>query len=155
RSDDQVSRVEDLVANGAGDGDHGQEIGTGDLHVEAGNRQLALGLADVGSVHQELRGDSHGERVQVQVDVFLDGSSGVACDNVGVATEEIVDPVLGLDDVLPDDQPFALVLANLGQETLDGELGEAGGILHSLGEPQALLLKLDDVVEVLEPFIER
>ncbi len=50
RSDEQISWVEGLVANAGGDVQLGKEVGPGDLHVEPGSLQLALGLADVGSV---------------------------------------------------------------------------------------------------------
>ena len=57
-----------------------------------------------------------------------------AFDRLREATEEEVDTVLGLDDVLIDDQLFALVLANLGQETLDSQVGAAGCFLPGLGD---------------------
>ena len=57
--------------------------------------------------------------------------------------------------VLIDDQLFALVLANLGLETLDSQLGAAGCFLPGLGDLEALLLKLDDLIQILKPFVER
>ena len=78
-----------------------------------------------------------------------------AFDRLREATDEEVDTVLDLDDVLLDDQLFALVPANLGQETLDSQLGAAGSFLRGLGEPQVLLLKRDDVIQILKPFVER
>ena len=78
-----------------------------------------------------------------------------AFDRLREAIDEEVDPVLDLDDVLLDDQLFALVLANLGQETLDGQLGAAGCFLLGLGDLEALLLKLDGLIQSLEPFVER
>ena len=45
-----------------------------------------------------------------------------ALDRLRIATAEEVDPILGLDDPLVDDQFFALVLADFGQETLDRAL---------------------------------
>src|SRR5262249_18405937 len=77
-----------------------------------------------------------------------------ACDRLRESTGEEVDPVLDLDDVLVNDPLFALVLANLGLETLDSQVGAAGKFLRELGESQALLLKRDDVIQILEPFVE-
>ena len=68
RSHEQILRVEGLVADAAGDVQPGKEVGPGDLHVEPGSRQLALGLADVGSVLKQLRGHSHAQRVKVQIE---------------------------------------------------------------------------------------
>src|SRR5262249_23641628 len=130
RSQEQILWVECLVANAAVDDRLGKEVGPGDLDVEPGRRQLALGLADVGSVQKELRGHSYAQRGQVQIDEI----PGPAFDPHRVAAEEEVDLVLDLDDVLPDDQLLALVLANLGLETLDRQLGAAGSFLHRLGE---------------------
>ena len=65
---EQISWVEGLVANAGGDDQLGKEVGPGDLHVEPGSRQLALGLADVGSVLKQLRGHSHAQRVNVQIE---------------------------------------------------------------------------------------
>ena len=59
------------------------------------------------------------------------------------------------DDVLVNDQLFALVLANLGQETLDSQLGAAGCFLLGLGDLEASLLKRDDAIQILNPFVER
>ena len=82
-------------------------------------------------------------------------SRGHAFDRLREATDEEVDPVLGLDDLLVDDQLFALVLADLGLEPLDGQLGAAGRFLPGLGDLEALLLELDDLIQVLEPLVER
>ena len=126
-------------------------MGPGDLHVEPGSRQLALGLADVGSVLKQLRGHSHAQRVNVQIEE----SRGHAFDRLREAIDEEVDTVLDLDDLLPDDQLFALVLANLGLETLDSQLGAAACFLLGLGDLEALLLKLDGFIQSLKPFVER
>ena len=56
---------------------------------------------------------------------------------------------------LPDDQLLALVLANLGQETLDTQLGAAGSFLLGLGDLEALLLKRDGSIQILKLFVER
>ena len=71
----------------------------------------------------------------------------MAFDRLRVATDEEVDTVLGLDDLLPDDQLLALILANLGQETLDSQLGAAGNCLLGLGDLEALLLKRDGSIQ--------
>ena len=63
--------------------------------------------------------------------------------------------VLELDDVLLDDQFFALVPAYLGQKSLDSQLGAAGKLLRRLGKSQVLLLQRDDVIQVLKPLIQR
>ncbi len=47
-------------------------------------------------------------------------------DRLREAIDEEVDTVLGLDDVLIDDQLFALVFANLGLESLDRQVSAAG-----------------------------
>ena len=93
--------------------------------------------------------------MQLQIDELLDDLRSHAFDRLREATGEEVDPVLDLDDILLDDQLFALVPANLGQETLDSQFGAAGGFLRGLGEPQVLLLKRDDFIQILEPFVER
>ncbi|MGA7495156.1 MAG: hypothetical protein WBX00_00340 [Isosphaeraceae bacterium] len=49
------------------------------------------------------------------------------------ATGEEVDPVLDLDDLLVNDQLVALVLANVGLETLDCQLGALGRFLLGNG----------------------
>ena len=46
-------------------------------------------------------------------------------------------------------------LANLGLETQDSQLGAAGCFLPGLGDLEALLLKLDDLIQILKPFVER
>ena len=51
-------------------------------------------------------------------------------DRLREAIDEEVDTVLGLDDVLIDDQLLALVLANLGQESLDRPGRAAGCFLN-------------------------
>src|SRR5262249_17418503 len=145
------SGVEGLEANAGGDVQPGIEVRPRDLNVEPGGCQLALGLADVGSILKQLRGESQAERVQVQVEE----SFRVAFYGLRKATEEKVDPVLDLDDLLIDDQLFALVLANFGLETLDRELGVAAGRLLGPGDLEALLLKRDGSIQVLEPFVER
>ena len=89
--------------------------------------------------------------MQVHIDEF----TGIAYDRLRVATEPKVDTVLELDDVLVHDQPFALVLANLGQESLYSQFGALGCSHLGLGDLQAILLKRDDVIQVLEPFVER
>ena len=131
RSEEQIFWVEGLVANAGGDVQLRKEVGPGDLHVEPGSRQLALGLADVGSVLKQLRGHSDAQRVNVQIE---ESPRTVAFDRLREAIDEEVDTVLDLDDVLLDDQLFALVLANLGLETLDSQLGAAGGFLLGLGD---------------------
>src|SRR5271166_3385297 len=93
--------------------------------------------------------------MQLQIDELIDGLPGPAFDRLREATDEEVDPILDLDDILLDDQLFTLVPANLGEETLDSQLGAAGCCLRRLGEPQALLLKRDDVIQILQPFVER
>ena len=60
--------------------------------------------------------------------VQIEESRRIAFDRLREATDEEVDAVFGLDDILPDDQLLALVLANFGQETLNTQLG-------ALGEP--------------------
>jgi len=55
-----------------------------------------------------------------------------AFDRLRKATGEEVDPVLDLDDLLLDDQLFALVLANVGLETLDRQVSAAGCLLLAL-----------------------
>ena len=57
--------------------------------------------------------------MQFQIDELIDGFPSPTFDSLREATDEEVDPVLNLDDVLFHDQLFALVPANLGQETLD------------------------------------
>ncbi len=93
--------------------------------------------------------------MQLQIDELFDGLQGHAFDRLWEATGEEVDPVLDLDDVLLDDQLFALVPENLGLETLDSQVGATCEFLRGLGEPQVLLLKRDDLVQVLEPSVER
>ena len=88
--------------------------------------------------------------MQVQIDEL----PSTAFDRLREATEEEVDPVLDLDDVLLDDQLFALVPANLGLETLDSQVGAAGCFLPGLGDLEASLLKRDDSIEILKPFVE-
>ncbi len=78
-----------------------------------------------------------------------------AFDRLREATGEEVDPVLDLDDLLLNDQLVALVLANVGLETLDCQLGAAGCFLPGLGDLEALLLKLDGLIQNLKPFVER
>ena len=78
-----------------------------------------------------------------------------AFDRLREATDEEVDTVLGLDDVLLDDQLFALVLANLGLESLDRQVGAAGCFLPGLGDLEASLLKRDDSIQILKPCVER
>ena len=78
-----------------------------------------------------------------------------AFDRLREAIDEEVDTVLDLDDVLLDDQLFALVLANLGLETLDSQLGAAARLPSWPWRPQALLLKLDGFIQILKPFVER
>ena len=73
----------------------------------------------------------------------------------GKRLSEEVDTVLGLDDLLPNDQLFALVLANLGLETLDRQRGAAACFHLGLGDLEALLLKRDDLIQSLKPFVER
>ena len=51
-------------------------------------------------------------------------------DRLREAIDEKVDTVLGLDDVLIDDQLLALVVANRGQETLDIQ-GRCRGLLET------------------------
>ena len=71
------------------------------------------------------------------------------------AIDEVVDTVLGLDDIRPDDQLLALVLANLGLETLDSQQVAAGRIRAGLGDLEAVLVKLDNSIQVLKPSVER
>src|SRR5262249_41648431 len=66
-----------------------------------------------------------------------------------------VDTVPDLDDILNDDQPSGLVLANLGLEPLDSQQVAAGCLHLGVGDLEASLEKLDDIIQVLEPFIER
>ncbi len=148
---EQISQAEGLEADAAVDHQLRKEVDPGDLHVEPGSRQLALGLADIGSVLEQLRGHSYAQRVNVQIVE----SRRHAFDRLRVAIDEEVDPVLGHDDVLINDQLFALVPLNLGLETQDTQLGAAGGFLPGLGDLEALLLKLDDLIQVLKPFVER
>src|SRR5208282_4710248 len=98
-----------------------------------------------------LRGRSYSQRMQLQIDEF----PSPALDRLREATEEEVDTVLDLDDLLLDDQLFALVLANLGLETLDRQVGAAGCRLPGLGDLEASLLKRDDVIQIVKPCVER
>src|SRR3712207_9202191 len=66
-----------------------------------------------------------------------------------------VDAVLGLDDVLGEHQQLAPVPPQLGLEPQDGQLGVAGGLLAGLGDPEALLQERVDLVEVLQPLVDR
>jgi hypothetical protein len=66
------------------------------------------------------------------VNVQIEESRRIAFDRLREAIDEEGDPVFDLDDVLLDDQLFALVLANLGLETLDRQLGAAGCFLLAL-----------------------
>src|SRR5580692_4598297 len=76
-------------------------------------------------------------------------------DRLRIAIEEQIDPVFGLDNLLLDDQRFALVLLNLRLETLDRQLGAAAGFLLHLGDLETLLLQLDGFTQRLEPYVER
>ena len=89
--------------------------------------------------------------MQLQVDEV----AGHAIDVLRVAAQQEIDAVLGLDDVLADDLLLALVPADLGQETLDGQLGAAGPLLRVLGHLQALLHDLDRLVEDPDALVER
>ena len=80
---------------------------------------------------------------------------GHPLDRLREAIDEEVDTVLDLDDLLLEDQLFALVLANLGLETLDSQRGVAGRFLLGLGDLEAFLLKLDGFSQSLKPFVER
>ena len=64
---EQMIQDEGLEANAAVDHQLRKEVDPGDLHVEPGSRQLALGLADIGSVLEQLRGHSYAQRVNVQI----------------------------------------------------------------------------------------
>jgi len=66
------------------------------------------------------------------VHLQIDELHAPAFDRLREATEEEVDTVLDLDDFLVDDQLFALVLANLGLETLDRQVRAAGCFLNKL-----------------------
>ena len=107
---------------GAGYGQRGKEASPSYLHFQPRSFELALGLADVGSILQQLRWQSDVQRVNGQIEDF----HGHAFDGLREAAKEEVDPVLNFDSFLPNDQLFALVLANFGLETLDGQLGAAG-----------------------------
>jgi len=141
---------EGLEACAAGDHQLRKEIDPGDLYVEPGSRQLALGLTDIGSVLKQLRGQSYAQRVDLQIVESL----GHAFDTLRVAIDEEVDAVFALDDRLIDDELFALIPFNIGLETPDGQLGVAAGFLPGLGDLEALLLKRDDLIQVLKPFVE-
>ena len=80
---------------------------------------------------------------------------GVTFDRLREATDEEVDTVFGLDDRLLKDQLLALVLANLGQETLDTQLGALAEFLQGFGHLEAGLLKRDDPIQIFNPFVER
>ena len=67
--------------------------------------------------------------MQVQIDEL----PSHAFDRLREATGEEVDPVLDLDDLLVNDQLVALVLANVGLETLDCQLGALGRFLLGNG----------------------
>ena len=67
-----------------------------------------------------------------------------------------VDTVLDLDDLLLDDRLFALVLANLGLETLDASsVALPASFNFTLAVLQALLLKVDGFIQSLKPLVER
>ena len=100
---------------------------------------------------QQLGRDSQPQRAEAQIEE----SGRLAFDSLREATDEKVDPVLGLDDLLLEDQLLALVLANFGQETLHAQLGAAGRTLQRLGPLEAGFLKRDDSIQVLNPFVER
>src|SRR5262249_8817480 len=100
RGPEQGFWVEGLGGGAAGDVQPGKEVGPGDLHVEPGSLQLALGLADVGPVLEQLRGHPHAQRVNLQVEE----TRGPALDRLREAVDEEVDTVLDLDDLLLYDQ---------------------------------------------------
>ncbi len=81
-------------------------------------------------------------------------SRRIAFDTLRVAIDEEVDPVFALDDRLIDDQLFAVVPLKLGLETQDTQLGAAGCFLPGLGDLEASRLKLDDLIQILKPFVE-
>src|ERR1700733_13584410 len=118
------------------------EVDPGDLHVEPGSHQLSLGLADIRSVKKLLRRHSYAQIVNFQIEEFREFCRR-AFDRLREAIDEEVDTVLNLDDVLIDDQLLALVLANLGQETLDTQLVVAGLSQKGPGNLEASLLKRD------------
>ena len=64
----------------------------------------------------------------------------LAFDRLRKAIEQEVNTVFGLDDLLPNDQLFALVLAKLGQETLDTQLRPLGCFPLFYGDLVAFLL---------------
>src|SRR5205085_1228758 len=75
-------------------------------------------------------------------------------DELRITTDEEINAVLDLDLPLLDDEPLALILASLGQETLHAKLRPAGGRLLSLGDLQTLLQELNGLIEIFEPLIE-
>ena len=64
---EHISQAEGLEANAGVDHELRKEVDPGDLHVEPGSRQVALGLADIGSVLKQLRGHSYVQRVNGQI----------------------------------------------------------------------------------------
>ena len=147
---EEVIDEEGFEAHAAVEHQLGVEVHPGDLHVEPGRRQVALGLADIGPVLEQLRGHPDAQPVEVQVEE----SRGHARHGLRVAIGEEVDPVLGHDDVLVHDQLLALVPAHLGLEPQDTQLGAAGRFLVGLGDLEAPLLELDGEVQVLEPLVQ-
>ena len=92
--------------------------------------------------------------MNVQIEEFGE-SRRHAFDRLREAIDEEVDTVLGLDDILINDQLLALVLANFGLETLDSQQVAAGSFQPGLGDLEAMLLKLDNSIQILKPSVER
>src|SRR5262249_7569613 len=122
-----------------------------DQDVESGSCHLAVGGADVASILQKLRGHTDVENSRVEID----GVPRCMLDRLRKTANEEVEPVLDFDDPLLDDESLTLILADLGQKSLDAQLRAAGGRFLGLGDFKALLEKLDGLIEIQQPLLER
>src|SRR5262245_32588875 len=95
RSPEQVMWIEGLVANSGGDVEPGKGVRPSDQPVAPLSLQLALGLADVWPVRQQLRRHSDAQRVNDQVIE----SRRNALDGLRIAIEDLFDAFLDLQDL--------------------------------------------------------
>src|SRR5262249_28411122 len=100
---------------------------------------------------EQLRGYADAQRVDGQIVE----PCRRAFDRLWEAIGKEVDAVLGLDDLLPDDQLLALVPVHLGLEPLDRQFSVAAGFLPGPGGFEACLEQLDGPVQGLHAGVER